>query len=65
MAALRDRVHNELDRVYFYSAFLPERAAQADAIGAFLMRPAVTARIDKAVFMVDDPRLQQILSDAV
>jgi hypothetical protein len=65
MAALRDRVHNELDRVYFYSAFLPERAAQADAIGAFLMRPEVTARIEAAVFMVDDPRLQQILSDAV
>jgi hypothetical protein len=65
MAALRGRVHVERGRTYFYSAFLPEREAEADAIGLFLMRPAVTARIEAAVFAVDDPRLQQILSDAV
>jgi hypothetical protein len=65
MAALRGRVRNELDRIYFYSAFLPERVAQADAIGAFLMRPQVTARIEAAVLAVEDPRLQQILFDAV
>ncbi len=65
MAALRDGVVRQTDRTYFHSAYLPEHREAADAIGAFLVRPEVTARIEAAVFNVDDPRLQQILSDAV
>jgi hypothetical protein len=36
-----------------------------DKIGAFLMRPQAIPRIEAAFFMVTDPRLQQLLSDAI
>jgi hypothetical protein len=65
MAALRKDVVRETDRTYFYSAYLAEHRDAADTIGASLVRPEATARIEAAVFAVDDPRLQQILSDAL
>jgi hypothetical protein len=65
MAALRGNVLRRSHRTFFYSAYLPDHPEAADAIGAFLVRPEVTARIEAAVFTVEDPRLQQILSDAL
>lgn len=65
MAALRSDVIEEHDRKYLHDAFLEDRPADADRIGAFLLRPEVDERIEAAVFATDDPRLQQILSDAL
>jgi hypothetical protein len=65
MAALRKDVTRESARTYFYSVYLQDHRQAAEAIGAFLVRPVVTARIENAVFAVGDPRLQQILSDAL
>jgi len=65
MAALRHRVLEETSRTYFHSAYLKDHEQAADAIGAFLTRPEATARIEAAIFKIEDPRLQQILSDAV
>jgi hypothetical protein len=50
-----------------HSAYLADKDAHiaaADKIGAFLVRPEVTARIEAAFFRVDDPRLQKLLSDS-
>lgn len=65
MAALRERLIRETDRTYFYSAYLDEYPRAADVIGAFLTRPQVTARIEAAFFQLEDPRLQQLVSDAI
>ncbi len=67
MAALRSNLSMRRERPYLHSAFLADKdshIAAADAIGAFLVRRQVTARIEAAILAVDDPRLQQILSDA-
>ena len=64
MADLRQSVLREGGRVYLHDALLTDHPALADAIGAFLTRPEVAARIEAAFFTVDDPRLQQFLSDA-
>jgi hypothetical protein len=64
MAALRGRVLSEADRTYFHSAYLENHREAADTIGAFLMRPEVTQRIETAFFQIEDPRLQQLVSDA-
>lgn len=65
MAALRDDVLTLNARPCFNNAFLDKHRGQADRIGAFLMRPEVDTRVEAAFFAVDDPRLQQILSDAL
>jgi hypothetical protein len=65
MAALRRRVLNESDRTYFHSAYFDNHRDAADAIGAFLVRPEVTQRIEAAFFQIEDPRLQQLVSDAM
>jgi hypothetical protein len=66
MAALRAGVLQEVRRTYFHSAYLEGNYdAAADRIGAFLMRPEVSRRIEAAFFLVDDPGLQKILSDAL
>jgi hypothetical protein len=65
MAALRRRVLRETGRTYFHSAYFDDHRDAADTIGAFLMRPEVTQRIEAAFFQIDDPRLQQLVSDAV
>ena len=64
MAALREGVIRQTSRTFFHSVYLDEYAAAADTIGAFLMRPETTPRIETAFFMVTDQRLQQLLSDA-
>ena len=65
MAALRDKVMLTTGRRFFHSAYLEEHQDAADRIGAFLLRPAVEARIEAAVFKVEDARLQEILSAAI
>lgn len=66
MAALRhDDMLQEHDRTYLHSPFLEDHRDAADRIGAFLLRPEVAARIEAVFFAVDDPRLQQILSDGL
>lgn len=65
MAALRSNVLIQTDRTYFHSAYLDDNPHAADAIGVWLMRPEVTARIEAAFFAVSDQRLQIILSGAV
>lgn len=65
MAALRGRVLRESARTYFRSPYLDDHRGAADAIGEFLSRPEVPLRIEAAFFQVDDPRLQQLLSDAI
>ena len=65
MAALRGRILCETDRTYFHSAYLEDHREAADIIGAFLMRAGVTQRIETAFFQIEDPRLQQLVSDAV
>jgi hypothetical protein len=65
MASLRADVLHETNRTYFHSAYLDEHREAAAAIGAFLMRPEVTKRIEAAFFLIEDPRLQQLVSDAI
>ncbi len=65
MAALRDDVLHHTARTHFHSPYLEEFPEAADKIGAFLMRPSTIPRIEAAFFMVSDPRLQQLLSDAI
>jgi hypothetical protein len=65
MAALAQDVLIETNRTYFHSAYLDQLKAEADAIGRFLTRPETLSRIEAAFFAVDDPRLQQILSDGL
>jgi hypothetical protein len=66
MASLRERVIAETGRTYLHSAYLEKDFdAEAEAIGAFLLREAVDARLEQAFFTVTDPRLQKILSDAM
>jgi hypothetical protein len=65
MASLRADVLHETNRTYFHSAYLDEHREAADTIGAFLMRPEVTTRIEAAFFLIEDPRLQQLVSDAI
>ena len=68
VASLRSNLATRRGRPYLHSAFLTDKNAHiaaADAIGAFLVRPKVTARIEAALPAVDDLRLQKLLSDAV
>jgi hypothetical protein len=65
MAALRYRIAREHGNIRLPSAHLQRHPDAAERIGAFLMRPEVGARIEAALFLVEDPRLQKILSDAV
>jgi hypothetical protein len=65
MAALRERVITESNRTHFHSPYLDDDPATANKIGAFLMRPEVDERIERAFFDIDDPRLQQLVSDAI
>lgn len=65
MAALRQHVLVTQTRTHIHSPFLENHREAADSIGAFLMRPEVGRRIEAAVFATPDPRLQQILSDAL
>lgn len=64
MAALRERIIRESSRTYFHSAYLEDYRDAANRIGAFLAGADKTARIEEAFFLIDDPRLQQLLSDA-
>ena len=65
MAALRGHILCETDRTYFHSAHFEDHREAADTIGAFLMPPEVTQRIETAFFQIEDPRLQQLVSDAL
>lgn len=65
MAALRSDVLTLNGRPCLDNPFLEDHRTEADKIGAFLMRDDVDRRIEAAFFMVSDPRLQQILSDAM
>ncbi len=65
MAVLRSDVIYQTSRTYFHSAYLENYRDAADKIGAFLARPKITPRIETAFFKVEDPRLQQLLSDAI
>jgi hypothetical protein len=65
MAALRSDVLTLNGRPCFDNPFLEDHRDEADRIGAFLMRDDVDRRLEAAFFMVSDPRLQQILSDAM
>jgi hypothetical protein len=66
LAAMRENLLQSGGRTYLHSAYLErDFDAEADAIGAFLMRDDVDRRIEAAFFMISDPRLQKILSDAM
>jgi len=65
MAALRSNVLTLDDRPCLDNPFLKNHREAADTIGAFLMRPVVDTRLETAFFLVPDPRLQQMLSDAI
>jgi hypothetical protein len=64
MAVLRSDVIYQTSRTYLHSAYLEDYCDAADRIGAFLTRPEITPRIETSFFKVEDPRLQQLLSDA-
>lgn len=65
MAALRERTTFKGGGWSLHSAYLEgDHDAEAEIIGAFLMRPEVDTRIEAAFFETSDPRLQKILSDA-
>jgi hypothetical protein len=64
MAAQRQDVVRQTSRTYFYSAYLEDYRDAADKIGAFLARPEITPRIETSFFKIENPRLQQLLSDA-
>jgi hypothetical protein len=64
MAALRQQIVRQASGTFFHSAYLDGYGAAADMIGGFLSRPETSPRIDAAFFMVTDPRLQQLLSNA-
>jgi hypothetical protein len=63
MAGLRLWVNREEGRTYLHDAHLEEFEAEADRIGAFLMRPEVDERIAAAREAVDDARLRAVLSE--
>lgn len=60
---MRDREHGR--RLVAASAYLEgDQNAEAEVIGAFLMRPEVDARIEAAFFETRDARVETILPDA-
>ena len=65
MAAAMSDLIFERDRTYFHSAYLDREPDAANAIGAFLTRAEVKPRIEAAFFMIEDPRLQEIVSNAL
>lgn len=65
MAALREDVIEERHNTYLYSAYLEGHEDAAKRIGAWLLQPDLTARIEAAFFEVSDPRLQTILSNGI
>jgi hypothetical protein len=65
MAALREDVLEERHRTYLYSAYLEKHEDAARRVGAWLLQPNLTARIEAAFFEVSDPRLQVILSNGM
>lgn len=66
IAALRGRIHQTLDGHVLKSAYLEDAPYEAAAkrLGAWLSSSRVSARLEAAFFMVDDFRLQEILSTA-
>lgn len=62
VSALREDVLEERDRTYLHSAYLENHEDAARTVGAWLLQPSLTARIEAAFFAVSDPRLQEILS---
>jgi hypothetical protein len=64
MAAARRHIAWRNDAYRHDSAFLDRYQDQAAVIGAFLMRPEVDKRLEASFFVIDDPRLQRIVSDA-
>lgn len=66
LAALRGRVLRTPEGYVLDSAYLRDapHAAAAARFGAWLVNPALRARIEAAFFMVDDSGLQEILSRA-
>ena len=65
VAALREDVLEERHKAYLYSAYLESHEDAAERIGAWLLQPNLTARIEAAFFAVSDPRLQVILSNGM
>ena len=65
IAALREDVLEERDKAYLYSAYLERHEDAAKRVGAWLLQPNLTARIEAAFFGASDPRLQAILSNGM
>ena len=65
MAALRSDLVETSEGPYFHSAYLEDRKEEAPRIGAFLTRPEVVSRMEAAFFKIEEPRLQQLVSDAI
>ena len=61
MASMRRDVRIEDGRVTFRDAFLKDYPDAADAIGLFLMRDSVDARIVAAPALLDDPEFDAVL----
>jgi len=65
MAAMRQDLVTKDGQPCLHSFFLERHPATSLAIGAFLARPLVSSRIERAFFAVEDERLQRILSDGL
>lgn len=67
MASLRQKVTYDGAVPHIHSVYLEskEYLEAAKVIGGFLMRPLVTAQIERAFFATNDLREQQLLSDAL
>jgi hypothetical protein len=66
MAGIRRNVGMKDGRWRLHSAYLEgDHEPEAEAIGAFVMRPEVEARLEAAFFLIEEPRLQKIVSDAL
>lgn len=65
MAGARGRVTWHDGVALHGSALLAQHGEAARAIAAFLMRPEVDARLERAFFQIDDPKLQAIVSDMI
>lgn len=65
MAAVRSSVSRVGAHARLASAYLEKRHDEAATIGRFLDRPEIDRRLEAAFFVVEDMRLQQILSDAI
>lgn len=65
MAALRLKLTNENGATRLKTTFRDTNEAAMKQVGEFLTDPMVEARLERAFFQIQEPLLQQIISDAL